>query len=394
MATATASNVESLLSAHQKNSPLAKDLAPLAGGGFVRSTAPFQRSLPSSIFPSSPLFPSVLAPSQDVSIDEGLTLIKTAADSGELKAELRRSGGALLIRGLPIHSANDFSRAVFATDLGVAHREVGRPPKRTVLAPEVVTANEGPAHAPIWTHNEYGWSVIFPDYLFFYALVPPTEGGETPINSGIELASKLQTQAPEFYDKLKRKGLKYHYRYTHEVAEGSNSGASIISAYGQNVLPGDSPEVVKDKVELEVRKHSHRFVWEEDGTLSVYHIVPCIRQTASGEIAFFGNLLSAYGRAKYHKALEYPFLGDDGGYHPLPLYGDGSSIDVKDMEIADKIVHDSRVLVKWQAGDILLFDNTKVQHARIPWKGERKVLASLWNGRPGESFVPEPWQSS
>ncbi len=75
------------------------------------------------------------------------------------------------------------------------------------------------------------------------------------------------------------------------------------------------------------------------------------------------------------------------------------------MEIADRIVHETRALVKWEKGDVVFFDvsylllrafltmtiqqNHAVQHAREPWTGERKVLASLWDG---EKFPDKsPW---
>ena len=50
-------------------------------------------------------------------------------------------------------------------------------------------------------------------------------------------------------------------------------------------------------------------------------------------------------------------------------------------------------MVEWKVGDVLLLDvlarlclllinspqNRAVQHAREPWKGNRKLLASLWD---------------
>lgn len=128
-------------------------------------------------------------------------------------------------------------------------------------------------------------------------------------------------------------------------------------ADGKDVLDEDSPEVSKEKIETQIRRHSQNFEWHEDGSLSVYHHVPYIRtHHATGLRTCFGNLLSAYGRTKFYKALQPPFLGSDGGYHPLPLYGDGSAISVESLERADKIVEETRVLLKWQQGDVVLFD--------------------------------------
>lgn len=128
-------------------------------------------------------------------------------------------------------------------------------------------------------------------------------------------------------------------------------------ADGKDVLPTDSPETIREKVETQVRRHSTDFEWHANGELSVTHRVPFIRtHHATGLPLCFGNLLSAYGRSKHHKALEPPFLGDDGGYHPLPLFGDGSAIETTSLERADRIVEETRILLKWQQGDVVLFD--------------------------------------
>lgn len=66
------------------------------------------------------------------------------------------------------------------------------------------------------------------------------------------------------------------------------------------------------------------------------------------------------------------------------LYGDGSVIPYKYLAHLAKITGEIRVLHKWQAGDVLVYDNVVAQHEREPWEGEqsdRVVLASLLMGR-------------
>lgn len=155
----------------------------------------------------------------------------------------------------------------------------------------------------------------------------------------------------------------------------------MLSAYGQNVLPDDDEQTVRSKIEMEVRRHSNRFEWYEDGSLSVTHVVPSMlllrtlshglpqdhssrtnnyqvirKHQATGLTTWFGNLTSAYGRSKYHGATEPPFLGDDGGYHPLPTFGDGSQIPTEHLDLALEIAESSQVLIEWQPGDVVLLD--------------------------------------
>ncbi|ROW09883.1 hypothetical protein VPNG_06279 [Cytospora leucostoma] len=317
-------------------------------------------------------FPLALRPAGDwkPSLQESVDAIRHLANSGELKRLINKHGGALIIRGLPIKTAEDYSEVAHAFGF-VAHEEVGRPPVRTVLAKNVKTANEGPAELPIWPHSEYGWSTIHPAWVSFTALAVPESGGETPITSGLGLAKALREQAPRFVENLRKRGVKYVYRYG--VAKVvSSTGASIFDAYGQHVKPEDDEITVRKKVEQEVRRHSDNFEWHEDGSLSVTHVVPIIRKNEDyGLTTWFGNLTSAWGRSKHHGATEPPYRGDDGSYHPPPLYGDGTVIESDYLDLALAIAESSQVLIKWEQGDVVLLD-MPIQHrlARKPEKTE------------------------
>jgi hypothetical protein len=115
-------------------------------------------------------------------------------------------------------------------------------------------------------------------------------------------------------------------------------------------------------------------------------------------------LTSAYGRSRHHGATQPPYLGNDGGYHPLPLYGNGEAIETEYLELALNIAESLQVDVDWQKGDIVIIDvslavsesdpllkfvqNHAVMHSRKPWTGKRSVLAALWDeeGRIGDTL--------
>ena len=98
-------------------------------------------------------------------------------------------------------------------------------------------------------------------------------GGSTPITSSIYIAHELSKQAPEFLANLRAKGVRYVYRYTVNQLE-SNTGTSIRGAYGSEVADSDDEVTAREKIEAEVCRHSERFEWHEDGSLSVTHVVP------------------------------------------------------------------------------------------------------------------------
>ncbi|KAF4918698.1 Clavaminate synthase-like protein [Colletotrichum viniferum] len=208
---------------------------------------------------------------------------------------------------------------------------------------------------------------------------PDDYSGATPITSAICIAHELQRQSPQFLSDLLNKGVKYVYRYTVNPLV-SNTGTSVRGAYGQEVTDGDDEETARRKIEAEVRRHSDRFEWHDDGSLSVTHIVPAIRiHTPTESTVFFGNVTSAWGRSRHHGATRRPFRGDDGSYHPPPTFGDGTPIDVEDLDLLLKLAKEGAVDVEWEQGDLVLLDNYAVMHSRKPWKGERQVLAALWD---------------
>ncbi|KAK6215883.1 asparagine-linked glycosylation protein [Pestalotiopsis sp. IQ-011] len=206
-------------------------------------------------FNHSASFPLALRPvgGWEPTLDGAVEAIQKLAQSGSIFSQLQHHGGAVLIRGLPIQTAEDYSKVAHAFGFS-PHEEVGRPPLRTVLAKNVKTANEGQQIREIRDSSQ-------------------DLGGGTPIISSLGLAASLRKQAPEFVKKLLEKGVKYVYRYgVEDVA--SNTGTSVLGAYGQHVKPGDDAATSRSKIEQEVRRHSNRFEWHGDGSLSVTHIVP------------------------------------------------------------------------------------------------------------------------
>ncbi|KAF2034203.1 Clavaminate synthase-like protein [Setomelanomma holmii] len=261
-------------------------------------------------------------------VSEAVAQIESLSTSGTLFNLVQKHGGALLIRGLPISDAESYSQIAHAFRF-LAHEEVGRPPVRTILAKNVKTANEGPPELPIWPHNEYGWSTHNPAWLTFSCLDVPESGGATPIISSIGLAHRLEKEALDFFQQLLQKGVRYLYGYRREQVE-STTCASVFAAYGQHVQDGDDDDMIRAKIEKEVKRHSELFEWHEDSSLSVTHIV------------------------------------------------------LTHLELALYIAEEMQVDVQWQRGDLVLLDNYAVMHSRRAWIGKRTVLAALWDGKEGE----------
>lgn len=57
--------------------------------------------------------------------------------------------------------------------------------------------------------------------------------------------------------------------------------------------------------------------------------------------------------------------------------GDGEFLDSEAVETAVSTMEQLAVSIPWEKGDLLLLDNRTVMHARRPFSGSRRILASL-----------------
>ena len=91
---------------------------------------------------SFPLALQAVSSAEETTLKASIDALKELAQSGEVQQLSKQHGGAILFRGLPIKTPQDYSEVAHAFGFR-PHEEVGRPPMRTVLAKNVKTANEG-----------------------------------------------------------------------------------------------------------------------------------------------------------------------------------------------------------------------------------------------------------
>ncbi|OKL61421.1 hypothetical protein UA08_03687 [Talaromyces atroroseus] len=317
------------------------------------------------------------------SLDAVVTTIKQLADRGDLDAALRRHG-TLLFRGLPIQKADDFSR--FAHAFGYKpHEIIGIVVDRPLLAKNVAPANESALTTTIGSHNESPQVPHAPAYIFFYAHRVPEKGGETPIGSSLEIFNKVNQEVPEFIQELAEKGVKQTTIYKPNAQY--KGGSTLKQAFGKLINDEDSDEVKRQKIEDQIRRYNRpaeytSWQWNEDGGITLEHILPAIRtQPGTGIPGFFTSLAAQYAQKKRTPDAERLRTVRD------TTYGDGSAIPERYLDVLLRVTEETRVLHKWQRGDVLVYDNRIAQHGREPWEGkqeDRQVFASLWDGElPG-----------
>lgn len=268
--------------------------------------------------------------------------------------------GALLFRGFAVPDPLAFDAAIESYgEPGFTYEDSLSNAVRTNVTPRVFTANEAPPETEIFLHHEMAQTPIYPSKLFFYCEIAAEEGGATPLCRSDWVLEQLEALNPALVARFAEHGV----RYTN-VMPGSDDAGSGQGRSWRSTLSADTREDAEAR--LEQLGYSWRWL-DGDALRATTPALPAIRELADGRRTFFNQLIAAFrgwsdSRNDPNKAI---------------TFGDGSAIDASDMadaiRLSDKLTHD----LAWQAGDVALIDNFIVMHGRRPFKGKRRVLASL-----------------
>ena len=272
------------------------------------------------------------------------------------------SAGAILFRGFPVQTAEDFDAFSAAFAYGdFTYKESLSNAVRINFTPRVFTANEAPPDVEIFLHHEMAQTPLSPEKIFFCCLSAAEEGGATPLCRSDWLYSKFKEQHPKWAEQFASLGLKYRIQMPAEADAGSGQGRSWAST-----LSVESVEEAEERLET----LGYTWRWEDDGSLiATTPVMPAVKQLPDGSESFYNQVLAAH--------LGWKPVGEE-QEEPL-TFGNGDAIDAEALaelaSIADEIV----LPLDWQDGDVALVDNHRVMHGRYPFSGSRKrsVLVCL-----------------
>lgn len=277
----------------------------------------------------------------------------------QIDQQLARSG-AVLFRGFNVSSAEEleaFSAALAPELLGYGERST---PRRQVGG-KVYTSTEYPADQPIPMHNELSYAASWPERIWFYCHVEPTQGGATPIADAAAVYRELDPEVRERF-------------VARRVLYVRNFGAGLGLTW-QEVFQTNE----RGAVESYCRAAGIDWEWRADGRLTTRSVRPAtLCHPRRGEEVWFNqahlhhvSALPAEARAALLEVVapdEMPFN---------TYYGDGSEIEPAALDEVRRAYEACTIRFAWQRGDVLMLDNLRVAHGRDPFAGERKILVTM-----------------
>lgn len=268
--------------------------------------------------------------------------------------------GAILFRGFPLATPEDFDRFIAAFDLpNFPYEQSLSNAVRVNKTQRVFTANEAPPSVTILLHHEMAQTPVYPSRLFFFCEHAPSTGGATPICRSDVLWDRLSEQKPQFARDCESKGLKYT-----NVMPAASDASSGMGRSWQSTLNATT----REQAESRLRQLRYTWQWQPDGSLrATTPVLPAVKKLSNGHTSFFNQLIAA---AKGWK---------DTRNDPSKAitFGDGAPLDRDAVNLASEIGEQLSFDIPWQNGDVALVDNYVAMHGRRTFNGTRKVLASL-----------------
>ncbi|SIO61650.1 Taurine dioxygenase, alpha-ketoglutarate-dependent [Singulisphaera sp. GP187] len=268
--------------------------------------------------------------------------------------------GAILFRGFPLVTAEDFDRFVAAFGFeNFPYEDSLSNAVRINRTPRVFTANEAPPTVEIFLHHEMAQTPRYPSRLFFFCEQPAEHGGATPICRSDLLWSRLVERCPDFARDCLEKGLTYS-----NVMPTANDPNSGMGRSWQSTLSA----ATRDEAEQRLKSLGYHWEWLDDGCLrATTPVLPAVHHLAPGRSSFFNQLIAAYCGWK------------DSRNDPAKsiTFGDGSPLDGTAVRVAIELADELTFDIPWQEGDVALVDNLVAMHGRRTFSGPRKILASL-----------------
>ena len=279
--------------------------------------------------------------------------------------------GAVLLRG-PVLREDAVEVALEIVDEHLLDDAFWSTP-RSKVGGKTLTATEYPSPRTIQLHSEMAYMKTWPRYVAFHSLVVADEGGETTI-CDIEKVSADVGDA--ILQPFAEKGVMYRRTFQRGVD-----------------IPWQSAFQTDDKADvLEVADRNGMTVeWLDGDALVTTHRAQGTFTAEDGRNIYFSQA------HLFHESALDPGARDQiiraFGRDRLPrqaFYGDGSAIEAAAMQTVRDAFEANQTGMHWRAGDVLILDNMRYAHGRMPFKGARRLHVAMARPESVPQRVPLP----
>jgi len=305
-------------------------------------------------------FPLVIGPSDRKSAAEkNHFLVWINAHADELHEKLIQHG-AILFRGFPVEDADDFESMLNNSPYKNMPYVGGAAPRNQVTESRIITANESPASEKIPFHHEMAQVPSPPGYIFFYCEKASNTGGATSLLHSAEICEKFKAIDQDFFNKVKEQGVRYI-----RVMPLETDAQSAIGRSWKETFQVDT----KEEAEKVMSDAGMNWTWLDNGDVRTEtKILPAIRHDQETEKdVFFNSMVAVY--------TGWNDIRNQG--ETAVITGDGEYLNHEVMSELVKRMDENCVNFPWQEGDVLWISNYTALHARQPFAGERRILASI-----------------
>jgi alpha-ketoglutarate-dependent taurine dioxygenase len=290
---------------------------------------------------------------------EGVDLVTWAVGNREfIQTHLLEHGG-ILFRNFRVPSPEIFERLVIACSAEpLQYTERSSP--RTQIRNNIYTSTDYPADQGIFLHNENSYQRAWPLKIFFFCMVAPMQGGETPIADCRKVFERID---PRVRERFIEKG----WMLVRNFGNG-------LSLSWQSVFQTED----RSAVETYCRKADIETEWRGDRLRTRQVRQAVTRHPVTGEMIWFNHAAFFHVSTLELSTREVLLTGLE--EEDLPnntYYGDGSPIEPTVIEEIREAYRRETVSFVWQEGDVLMLDNMLVAHGRYPYDGNRKILAAM-----------------
>ena len=309
------------------------------------------------------VFPKIITPKAPNTTSSSNTLeelLTWGAENHHMFRQELMKYGALLLRGFPFSSPEDFEHFLDISGFPRMPYVGGAAPRSQVTKGRVLTSNESPPSEPIPFHHEMAQVPNPPAYIFFYCDLPCEIGGETAIAHSNHIYQKFQDVGGDFARKVETTGV----RYIRIMPEEDDPSSAIGRSWKSTFIATN-----KEEAETKMTELGTTWQWLENGTVRTETAtIPAIRtDERTGLKTFFNSMVAAYTG----------WVDSRNDPTKSVCCGDGSPVDGNVLTKMAVILEQESAVIPWQKGDVLLIDNKLVLHSRKPFEGPRKILASI-----------------